>query len=534
MYGEAPVGDTARWRSTAEAERNVPGVRLTRADLGWKSLLFALPELPAMRAEPAGSALMKGQGFAVIRREIDRVYVALDYGHSGGSHGHPDRLNLWLVNGDQRVFEDVGTGSYVERALHWYRSTLAHNAPLVDGQSQEPADGTLRAWDEQDGYSWVDAEAPVAGGVLVRRSVVVADAYLVDRLEWNADRSITLDLPMHVEGDVGSAAWRPAELPGGSGLEDGFDFLSGAETSKGASTPVRITAPGVEGVVHIDAPHDWWRAVAPGPPRKAPRRFLMLRATGERGSIISVWSWSDRIEVNVSGSNVVALTVGGRQVRHEFSGDTWRVHTDDNPTVALNGRQDARAGAPAAPRASVDRTRIVVPRVQRAVTSVGDLTSSREGVLVKLGEGNYRGTEATWTEAGSPTAAVAIAASDRELLIEASVTASDPNFVEARAENPLDNEHPDVNSDGMQIHLTSAGRSASWLMVPEPGSPAVRTTGRDDAAAIPFVASWRRTQSGWELLARIDRSALGFAHGPGRDHQRDASLARATSRPTGA
>ena len=112
---------------------------------------------------------MEGQGLGVIRRDNDRIYVALDYGHSGGSHGHPDRLNLWLVIGDQRVFEDVGTGSYVERALHWYRSTLAHNAPLVDGKSQEPVEGTLRAWDERDEYAWIDAEASVANGVLVRR-----------------------------------------------------------------------------------------------------------------------------------------------------------------------------------------------------------------------------------------------------------------------------------------------------------------------------------------------------------------------------
>jgi hypothetical protein len=39
----------------------------------------------------------------------------------------------------------------------------------------------------------------------------------------------------------------------------------------------------------------------------------------------------------------------------------------------------------------------------------------------------------------------------------------------------------------------------------------VRTTGRDDASAIPLRASWRRTPTGWQLLARIDRDALGPA-----------------------
>jgi hypothetical protein len=150
----------------------------------------------------------------------------------------------------------------------------------------------------------------------------------------------------------------------------------------------------------------------------------------------------------------------------------------------------------------------MVPRVRRTITSVGDLTASRKGVRFQLGDDNYRGTEASWAEAGSPTALVVAGASERELFIEVSVLASDPNFVEARAENLLDNEHPDVNSDGMQIHLLSAGRTASWLMVPEPGSTAVRTSLRDEAAAIPLDASWRRTTTGWELLARIDRAAL--------------------------
>ena len=52
---------------------------------------------------------------------------------------------------------------------------------------------------------------------------------------------------------------------------------------------------------------------------------------------------------------------------------------------------------------------------------------------------------------------------------------------------------------------------ASWLMVPVPNSSEVRVSGRDDAPAIPVTASWRRTEEGWQLLARIRREALGPA-----------------------
>ena len=60
------------------------------------------------------SALLEGQGIAVFRRDDGEAYVALDYGHHGGGHGHPDRLNLLLARGARRILDDMGTGSYVD------------------------------------------------------------------------------------------------------------------------------------------------------------------------------------------------------------------------------------------------------------------------------------------------------------------------------------------------------------------------------------------------------------------------------------
>ena len=514
LYAAVPTGDTARWRSTAEAERNVPGVRLTRADLGWKSLLFAMPRIPTTTAGASGSALMEGQGFGVIRADKGLVYAALDYGHSGGSHGHPDRLNLWLVVGNRRVFEDVGTGSYVEQTLHWYRSTLAHNAPLIDGRSQDPISGTLRAWDEQDGVAWIDAEASVAEGVLVRRSLVVAPGHIVDRLEWSADREVTLDLPMHIEADVEGAAWRRGTLSGGSGLEDGFAFVTLAESSEGGAAPRRVIAAPIYGAVHIDVAHEWWNAVAPGPPREHVRSFLVVRANGHRGCITSVWSWTGVVEMTTLDDGVLSLVINGKEFRHHPAGDTWRVVGPDGAEVSLEGRRHARANEVGVPSEGRAPTPTSIPRLAGLVGGVGHLTAGGEGLRFSLGEPHYRGTEASWNEAGAPRAAVVVAATERELLVEVMVPNNDPNFAGARNDNPLDNEHPDVNSDGVQIHLTTAGKgaralTASWLLVPDARSSAVRTTARDDAPEIPFAATWRQTQGGWELLARIDRNAIG-------------------------
>ena len=511
LYGEGPAGDAQRWRSTGEAERNVPGVRLTRADLGWKSLLFALPELPGQPVIAPHSALMEGQGFGVIRRDEGSTYVALDYGHTGGGHGHPDRLNLWLVRGDERVFEDVGTGSYVERTLHWYRSTLAHNAPLVDGRSQDPVAGTLRAWDEQGVFAWIDAEARIADGVLVRRSVVTGPDHIVDRVEWKSERDVIFDLPLHVEGNDSGLEWSPANLTGGTGLEDGFDFVTEAQTATASNAIIQSGS--VTGAVFVDGDCSWWKARAPGPPGAPPRSFFLIRSRGKAGQVISIWSWAKSFRVAPPGRDVLEVHGDGSLTTYRLHGDVCRVKTDQGEVV-LDGRRRPERAPNVSPRGATPPTPGVIPLLTRSMASAGELSSSGQGLRFVLGKSSYRRTDRPWEAAGRPEAVIGIACTPRELLIEVDVAKRDPYFSQPREENPLDNEHPDTNSDGVQIHLSFAARRyASWLLVPESDSNRVRVSHRDAAASVPMRAEWIRTASGWQLLARIDRAGLESAIG---------------------
>src|SRR5206468_3438661 len=107
----------------------------SRRTLSWWALLFMSPKLTAdAPAWSPGSLLLESQGLAVLRAG-DR-YASLECGPPGGGHGHPDRLHLTLHADGVHWLADPGTGSYVSRDLFWYRSTLAHNAPRLDGASQ--------------------------------------------------------------------------------------------------------------------------------------------------------------------------------------------------------------------------------------------------------------------------------------------------------------------------------------------------------------------------------------------------------------
>ncbi|MGH7606717.1 MAG: heparinase II/III domain-containing protein, partial [Gemmatimonadales bacterium] len=168
-----------------------------RRSLAWWSLLEMLPALPPVEQPwSPPSALLESQGLAVLRAG-DR-YVSLECGPYGGGHGHPDRLHLTLHADGVHWLPDPGTGSYVSRELFWYRSTLAHNAPRLDGVSQQPGDAICECFDAQQAWSWARGRY----GSLAR-TVVVGPSYIVDVVELTGREEHVLELPWHFAGRRG-------------------------------------------------------------------------------------------------------------------------------------------------------------------------------------------------------------------------------------------------------------------------------------------------------------------------------------------
>jgi hypothetical protein len=509
LYAEdLPARPTGRDRSTAEAERNVPAARLTRTDLGWKSLLCAsLPPIPRQE-HPPRSAHLAAQGFAVFRREAGRVYVALDYGTPGGGHGHPDRLNAWLVVDDARILEDVGTGSYVERTLFWYRSTLAHNAPLIDGRSQPYGSGRLEAWDERGAAGWIEASfALVPGRVRATRRLIVMPDYVIDELEWDGADVATIDLPFHVDPDPGrEQQWRPAPLPDPAENGGGFGFLHDVQRMdppfSGIFT-VHTNGRSIHAWTHCDRPHEWYRAMAPGPPGSPERAFVFIRTAARSGRVRTLWSWSPAVTAAQIDGEGCAVELGEERHMHHLVDGRWSItlhRQGARSSIDLEGR---------IARAMADDSEVeeAAPALPRHVLAPG------RPFVMELGKRHYRRSEEPWEAAGTPEATLRIAASPVSVDLDVEVRKRDPYFAPPRPENPLDNEDPDINSDGVQlyVYLPDSHAYASWVLVPVADSNEVRVRSRESAGSpVELEADWRLTTEGYRIRCRLARGARGL------------------------
>ena len=457
---------TARARSTADAERNEAPSSLSRADLSWRSVLMASAQPVPPASWAPESALLPLQGLAVLRREQGRVYVALEGGHSGSGHGHPDRLALSLQTGHERWLQDPGTGSYVERTLHWYRSTVAHHAPLVNGASQPPAMATLLAFEDRGGMGWVRKRATIGPGIRAIRTVVAAECYCVDVLDWERDvdesaaapHAITITLP--ICGDARRSVpsdFRPTSRPGGGGLEDGFDFLHGVESVPIEGTAVidalAVSADGTTGhranaqlLLAASVPATMVRARAPGAPGcdETVRHAVELR--GSAGRLVSVWHWQpldtlppvEHVVLDATGGDVPVAritTADGTTAVHGPAPHGWHIEL-----LARHARS------------SVDLEGLIetLPAIVTPDAALPEAAAPLALPLeVALGAEHYLRTEQSWSEAGGPTATVRVAVDDARIVVD--VVALTGGVVPADGpENLLDNERAQVNADGVQ------------------------------------------------------------------------------------
>ncbi len=477
LYARWPEpGDTFRWASSADAERNMPGVRLTRADCGWRALLLARPELPALHDSVAHSELLEGQGLAVFRRDKGRLWVGLDYGDPGAGHGHPDRLNLLIAREDWRLLDDVGTGSYTSPTLMWYRSSMAHNAPMVNGRDQGPAAGTLLAHDEQDTVGWVSAEfIDPLSRVRFVRTVVVTPDHILDELSWSSESDVFVDVPMQAKViPIGREYWAPFTPTSSQdawlteiesiAMAAGVDRFLVLQPLRSLVTRETEMDPAAAFfcTVWTATAATLWRARTIGPPAGKDHGLVSLRQSGRSGRSVRCFPLDmpvatfkvDEIGIDIGvalfkvdeiGIDIGVVLEDGHW-RHTRVATGWSVeHTTAaglQRSFELGGLRSVSAPAAAPPTPEPEIIHVL----------------SHAALTRELSEADYRITEETWQAAGRPTATVQLSAADGQSIrvhVRATLNRR-PHFTPAIDVNPLDNELADVNSDGVQLHWRSA------------------------------------------------------------------------------
>jgi hypothetical protein len=103
----------------------------------WETLLDSPPPPPpGASLPPVTSRNMESSRMAIIRSGPWQVYF--HYGQLTGSHAQAEALNFEAFYNDVDVSHDPGTAGYGSRfTTEYFRSGVAHNVPLVDGDGQK-------------------------------------------------------------------------------------------------------------------------------------------------------------------------------------------------------------------------------------------------------------------------------------------------------------------------------------------------------------------------------------------------------------
>jgi hypothetical protein len=504
LYG-APAQPAIPFESYLHEAGEPAPDRRARSDLSWWSLLGMTTQLDSTRRWEPPSRYFRSQGLAVLRQ--GERYTSLECGNPGGGHGHPDRLHLSVHAGGVHWLPDFGTGSYVSRDLFWYRSTLAHNAPMVDGKSQPYLEAACEMFEVQGQWSWVRGRFQQCD-----RVVVSGPAYVLDVVTFSDHDPRRLDLPWHLMGETSIESpgrWEAASLDLGSG-----EFVQGFERFV-AAEPGAVVIRGVTGEktcrLLMLFEGDLMRARAPGPPGSGDQQFYLARGTGSLVRVVAVIDPTGKVSGLAHEGDVITVTHAGSD-RHTPLLEGWQVESGTELVRLAGPERQAVQPEPLLTRERTDRLVASAPWVENAPA----LDATPEGFdlsdpLAMDTELQYRRSEEPYADSEYFSATAWVNWSDEELFFLVDVTKADPWFRPSNAPPlDLDNEADDIHSDGIQVHLRRGEQLLEFLVVPETGGGLrVSAAGERKGDRAMVRGSWALTDNGYRVsFAVIPGGAL--------------------------
>ncbi|HET6297432.1 MAG TPA: heparinase II/III family protein [Kribbella sp.] len=174
---------------------------------GFDDELAELAKLISGTPRPAGVTVFRDAGYAVLRGA--GLHAIVDFGPHGGSHGHRDKLALYLYGATSAWQPDPGQVPYGHAGWRrYYASAAAHPTFSVDGMEQAECSGRLVDVSERS----VTVECTDAfPGVVAQRRLTLTDDGLLDELTIAAARPCRLTAHLRpavpVEVRPGSTRW---------------------------------------------------------------------------------------------------------------------------------------------------------------------------------------------------------------------------------------------------------------------------------------------------------------------------------------
>ena len=203
---------------------------------GWQALLWGAETLFPAGTLPATSILLDKAGYAILRAgySSDPRYLAIKFGPYSGGPAHYDELGYIAFALGTTLGRDPGTHSLVaDSHTAWDKTTVAHNALVVDEQNQTETTGNLDWFLGFSEFSLASANAGAAypNRAAVTRSLALTPDYWIDltsaaaldsqphRFDWVYHNPGTLTTPL------GLAAY--TALP----KTNGYDYLTNARSA---------------------------------------------------------------------------------------------------------------------------------------------------------------------------------------------------------------------------------------------------------------------------------------------------------------
>lgn len=185
------------------------------------------PRHPAAGAGRRASVSWPDAGVLVLRPPSGRWQAVVDAGPHGGSHGHRDKLALYLYGLHELWQPAPGVPPYASPLrLGHYARTHAHPTVRVDGEDQAACTGEVRLWHADARGARATVAAPDAyPGVALTRHLEMTDRYLLDAVHVRSDTPRVVELGLRPSGRLRVEArvdhWRTSwpHGPGGQGAE---------------------------------------------------------------------------------------------------------------------------------------------------------------------------------------------------------------------------------------------------------------------------------------------------------------------------